>query len=88
MAPNMADLLVRSSPAQTVCIKFREGAKLNFDSPHGPAMLATSLSEYRCLCERQGASTMALDLRLSLIQCRLLLRKSRVTFAERKTTLH
>ena len=30
---------------------------------------------------------MALDLRLSLIQCRLLLRKSSVTFAERKATL-
>gem|GEM_PF-6503037 len=28
-----------------------------------------------------------LDLRLSLIHCRLLLRKSSVTFAERKTTL-
>ena len=37
--------------------------------------------------ERSGVSPMALDLRLSLIQCRLLLRKSSVTFAERKTTL-
>ncbi len=36
----------------------------------------------------EGSLPIALDLRFSLIQCRLLLRKSRVTFAERKTTLH
>ena len=37
--------------------------------------------------ELEDVGPMALDLRLSLMQCRLLLRKSRVTFAERKTTL-
>ena len=37
--------------------------------------------------ERQGVSPMALDSANASPQCRLLLRKSRVAFAERKTTL-
>ena len=34
----------------------------------------------------EGSRPMAFDLRHLLTQCRLLLRKSRITFAERKTT--
>ena len=34
-----------------------------------------------------GASPMAITLKVLLLQCRLLLRKSSISFAERKTTL-